>query len=309
MLALLGIAVVFAAVLGGFLMEQGNPWVLMQPAELVIILGAALGITLVSNPRELIRKMIRGAISTFRKPVHSSKSYLQSLRMLYEIFVFSQRGGGLTAIEADIETPDESPIFRNHPEFLKDKLTRDFVCDSLRIMVIGVTTPHELDLLMDLDIDVQRRGLHEPVNALSRMADSLPGLGIVAAVLGVVITMGAVGGAPEVVGQRIAAALVGTFLGILLCYGVVGPMAARLEGNTEMQAQYLQVLRIAMVAFARGSSPILAVEYGRRSIPIELRPSFVETETTIRRDAKIPPQRGVADARKDTKGPTTINAA
>jgi chemotaxis protein MotA len=142
---------------------------------------------------------------------------------------------------------------------------------------------------MELDIEVQRRGRHEPVNALHSVADALPGLGIVAAVLGVVITMQAIGGAPETVGQKVAAALVGTFLGILLCYGVVSPVASRLEKLGETEIQFLQVLRIAIVSFSRGAAPILAVEYARRSIPIELRPSFVEMETTIRREAKIPP--------------------
>ena len=165
---------------------------------------------------------------------------------------------------------------------------RDFVCDTLRMLVIGASGPHELDLLMDLDIDVQRRGNYEPVRALSSVADALPGLGIVAAVLGVVITMQAIGGAPETIGEKVAAALVGTFLGILLCYGVVGPVAARLENLSEAQTQFLQVLRIAIVAFARGASPILAVEYARRSIPVELRPTFLDLETTIRRDAQVP---------------------
>jgi chemotaxis protein MotA len=156
------------------------------------------------------------------------------------------------------------------------------------MLVIGVTTPQELDHLMDLDIEIQRRGDQEPVSALASIADALPGLGIVAAVLGVVITMQAIGGSPETVGQKVAAALVGTFLGILLCYGVVGPVAARLESLGEQHAQFLQVLRVAICSFVRGASPILAVEYARRSIPVESRPSFIELETTIRKHAKIP---------------------
>ena len=157
------------------------------------------------------------------------------------------------------------------------------------MLVVGLTTPSDLDQLMELDIEVQRRGRQEPVAALHAVADALPGLGIVAAVLGVVITMQAIGGAPEVVGQKVAAALVGTFLGILLCYGVVGPVAARLETLGETEAQLLHVLRIAIVAFARGASPILAVEYARRSIPVELRPSFLDMEIIIKREARIPP--------------------
>jgi chemotaxis protein MotA len=288
MLALIGIVLVFAAVFGGYLVEKGNPWVLMQPAELLIIGGAATGIILVSNPPGVIRKMVLGILMVFRPPRRGTKSYLRHLRMLYEIFVYSQRSGGIMQLENDVDSPEQSRIFSNHPEFLRDRGTREFVCDSLRMLVIGATTPHELDQLMDLDIEVQRRDRHDPVNALSAVAEALPGLGIVAAVLGVVITMGALGAAPETIGEKVAAALVGTFLGILLCYGVVGPLAARLESVSETQAQFQQVLRVAMVSWARGASPILAIEYARRSIPPELRPTFEEMETSIKRDAVIP---------------------
>jgi chemotaxis protein MotA len=288
MLALGGMLLVFAAVFGGYLLERGNPWVLLQPAELLIIGGSAIGIILVSNRPAVIRKMLRGVAATIRAPGPDRDTFLRHLRMLFELFTYSQRARGMVALESDVEDPSKSVIFSNYPEFLADGPVRDFVCDTLRMLVIGATAPHELDLLMDLDIDVQRRGCHEPVRALSSVADSLPGLGIVAAVLGVVITMEAIGGAPETIGQKVAAALVGTFLGILLCYGVVGPLANRLEGLSESQSQFLQVLRIAIVTFARGASPILAVEYARRSIPVELRPSFLDLETTIRRDAHVP---------------------
>jgi len=300
MLALIGIVAVFAAVLGGYLLEQGNPWVLFQPAELLIVVGAAAGIVLISNPPGLIRKMLAGVCDAFRPPLHGRKSLLLHLRMLYEVFGFIQRAKML-ALENDVETPEKSPIFSRYPEFLQDRETRDFVCDSLRMMVIGATTPAELDQLMDLDIDVQRRGRHEPVAALHTMADALPGLGIVAAVLGVVITMQAIGGSPESVGQKVAAALVGTFLGILLCYGVVGPLASRLESMGESQSQFLQVLRVAICSFVRGASPILAVEYARRSIPVESRPSFLELETTIRRDARIPAAPKIGDANQPSE--------
>jgi chemotaxis protein MotA len=288
MLAIIGIVVVFVAVLGGFLLERGNPYVLMQPAELLIVGGAAAGIVMVANPPDVIRKMWCGAVSAFRPAVHTPKSFLRNLRMLYEVFSYVQRAG-IIELETDVEDPEAGRIFANHPEFLADRPTREFVCDTLRMLVIGVTTAHELDQLMDLDIEVQRRGRQRPVNALSSVADALPGLGIVAAVLGVVITMQAIGGSPETVGQKVAAALVGTFLGILLCYGVVGPVAARLEYMGETEAQFQHVLRIAIVAFARGASPILAVEYARRSIPVELRPSFLDMEIVIRKEAKIPP--------------------
>ena len=307
MLAIVGIVLVFVAVFGGFLLERGNPYVLMQPAELLIIGGAAVGIALVANPWCVIRKMLRGAVATFRRSREDRPYFLRHLRMLYEVFVYSQRAGGIMALEKDVEDPEKSVIFARHPQFLKDRAMRDFICDSLRMLVIGVTSPHELDLLMDLDIDIQRRGRHEPVNALGAIADALPGFGIVAAVLGVVITMEAIGGAPETIGQKVAAALVGTFLGILLCYGVVGPMAARLENRNEAQTQFLQVMRTAIASFARGASPLLAVEYARRSIPVELRPSFVEMEVSIKREAKIPalpkgPESGAPQGAGDEPG-------
>jgi chemotaxis protein MotA len=288
MLAILGIGAVFLAVLGGFLLEKGNPWVLFQPAELLIVGGAAAGIVMVANPRAVIRKMWRGVVAAFRQPTRTPQIFLSHMRMLYEIFVYIQRAG-VMEFENDIDNPQQSAIFKNYPAFLADTSVRNFICDSLRMLVLGVTTAQELDQLMDLDIEVQRRGRQEPIGALSSMADALPGLGIVAAVLGVVITMEAIGGAPETVGQKVAAALVGTFLGILLCYGVVGPIAARLEHLSEAEAQFFQVLRIAIVSYARGASPILAIEYARRSIPEELRPTFVDMEISIKRDAKVPP--------------------
>ena len=288
MLALVGVIAVFVAVLGGYLLEKGNPWVLLQPAELLIVLGAAIGTILIANRPSLIRKMLAGARDAFVAPPYGREFLLRHLRMLYEVFGFVQRAG-IAAMENDVDEPENSQIFSRYPEFLRDRATRDFICDSLRMMVIGATAPHELDQLMDLDIDVQRRGRHEPVIALHTVADSLPGLGIVAAVLGVVITMQAIGASPETVGQKVAAALVGTFLGILFCYGIVGPVASRLESVGEEHAQFLQVMRVAICSFVRGSSPILSIEYARRSIPAEWRPSFVELETTIRRDAKIPP--------------------
>jgi chemotaxis protein MotA len=288
MVPILGIAVVFVAVLGGFLLAKGNPWVLLQPAELLIVGGAAAGIVMVANPWSVIRKMGKGALMVFRPEARTHHVFLRHLRMLYEVFLYSHRAG-IVEMEEEIDEPEKSRIFRNYPDFLADRPTRAFICDSLRMLVLGVTTAQELDQLLDLDIEVQRRGRNEPVTALSSMADALPGLGIVAAVLGVVITMEAIGGSPETVGQKVAAALVGTFLGILLCYGVVGPIASRLENLGEAEAQFFQVLRIAIVSFARGASPILAIEYARRSIPEEMRPSFSQMEISIRRDAKIPP--------------------
>ncbi len=287
MLAVAGIIVVFAAILGGYLLEQGNVYLLLQPAEILIVAGAAAGITVVANPPRVLRKIRQGIVRALRAPMLTRRSLLRYLLMLYEVFGYAQRGG-VTRLEEDVENPQASRIFSNYPEFLRDTGACAFLCDSIRMLVVGATTPAELDHLMDIDIDVQRRGDHEPAAALHALAEALPGLGIVAAVLGVVITMGSIGGSPETVGQKVAAALVGTFLGILLCYGVVGPLASRLEGIIEDRTQFLQIVRTAVAAYARGAVPILAVEYARRSIPIELRPSFLDFEAAVRRDAKIP---------------------
>jgi len=173
MLALLGIVLVFGAVFGGYLVEQGNPYVLLQPAELLIVGGAACGIVLVANPPAVIAKMVSGIFETFRAPRHNRQFYLRHLRMLYEVFTFVQRAG-IMAFEADVENPKDSRIFSNYPDLLRDRDTLRFICDSLRMLVIGVTTPHELDHLMELDVEVQRRGRHEPVNALAAVADALP---------------------------------------------------------------------------------------------------------------------------------------
>lgn len=269
------------------MLERGNPYVLMQPAELLIVGGAAAGIILVANPPAVIGKMRHGVAAIFGAPRYTRESFLRHLLMLFEVFVYGQKGG-IGSLDLDVEDPSKSRIFSKYPDFLRDEVARNFICDSLRMLVIGATAPNDLDHLMALDIDVRQRGDREPVTALSAVADALPGLGILAAVLGVVITMQAIGGAPETVGQKVAAALVGTFLGILLCYGLVGPVAARLEALAEQQTQFLEVMRAAMVSFARGASPILAIEYARRSIPVERRPSFVELEAIIRRKAKVP---------------------
>jgi chemotaxis protein MotA len=288
MLTLIGIVLVFAAVFGGFYLEKGNPYVLMQPAEILIICGAAMGTVLVANPPSVIRKMASGVVAAFRGSQLSSHALRQYLLMLYEVMTFARRSG-INQLERDFDNPAESRIFSKYPAFLADRPTCDFVCDTMRMIVIADTIPQELDRLMDLDMEVQRRGHQQPVAALAAVADSLPGLGIVAAVLGVVITMESIGGPTTQVGQKVAAALVGTFLGVLLCYGVAGPLAMRLEHVNERHTQLLQTARTGILAFAAGSSPILAVECARRSIPVELRPAFAEMEASIRRDARVPP--------------------
>jgi chemotaxis protein MotA len=281
MFVILGILGVLGAVLAGFMMEKGPLLVLMQPSEFVIIAGAAIGSTVAANPVRVLKKIVSGLMRTLAGSKMSKKIYLDTLKMMFTLFIKSRKDG-LVAIESDIEEPDKSPLFTKYPAFLKDHHTRDFVCDTLRMAITGGATAFDLDQMMELDMEVHHAGESQPVAALTTTADSLPGMGIVAAVLGVVITMSALGGPPEVIGQKVAAALVGTFLGILLCYGMVGPLAANMGKIVEDEHAYYHVLRVVMLSFIKGISPILAVEMGRRAIPAHLRPSFQEMEKACR---------------------------
>ena len=281
MFSIIGIVVVFGAIVGGYLMEKGNLLVLLQPAELIIIGGAALGTVLVGNPPYILKRIVGGVSAVFAGSKFTQKRYLDTLKMLYDLFNLARRSG-LAAIETDIEDPSKSKVFTAFPAIMKDHHVRDFICDTLRTASAGTVEPFDIDQMMELDMEVHHHGSSEPVAALATMADSLPGLGIVAAVLGVVITMGALGGPPEEIGHKVAAALVGTFLGILLCYGLMGPIAANMSKTADEEDAYYHVLRVCLMAFIKGLAPILAVEVGRRAVPGHVRPSFQELEKLCR---------------------------
>ncbi len=281
MFSIVGIIVVIGSVLGGFVMEKGKIPVLIQPAEFVTIVGSALGTVLAANPMHVIKGVIAGVLGVLKGGVVAEKRYVESLKMLFDLFS-KARKEGMVAIEADIEEPEKSPIFTKYPEFLKDHHVADFVCDTMRMAVTGGVKPFDVDQMMELDLEVHHHTSMAPTQALSSMADALPGLGIVAAVLGIVVTMGALGGPPAEIGHKVAAALVGTFLGILLCYGVVGPLAANMTKAIEEQHAFYHVLRVTLIAFIKGTTPILAVEMGRRAIPEHSRPKFATVEKACR---------------------------
>jgi chemotaxis protein MotA len=280
MFAIIGIVVVFGAVMGGYLMEHGNPKVLIQPAELIIIGGASIGTVLIANPLHILKKIAGGIGGVFAGSKFSKQFYLESLKMLYDLLNKARREG-LMSLENDVENPESSPVFSKYPKFLKDHHARDYICDTLRMAVSG-TEAFDLDQVLDLDMEVHHHHAAQPIASLSTMADSLPGLGIVAAVLGVVITMGALGGPPEEIGHKVAAALVGTFLGILLCYGLIGPIAASMAKIADEEHAFLHVARVMIISFLKGTAPIMAVEVARRAIPGHVRPSFKELEATCR---------------------------
>ena len=289
MFAIIGIVVVIGAVLGGFLLEKGPILVLVQPSEFLIIGGAAIGTLLSANPIHTLKAIMSGLMSVLKGSKFSKERYISSLKMLFTLFG-KARKEGWAGIESDIEEPEKSTVFSKYPEFVGNHHARDFVCDTLRMAITGGTSAFDLDQMMELDMEVHHAGETQTVSALTTVADSLPGLGIVAAVLGVVVTMSALGGPPEELGHKVAAALVGTFLGILLCYGVVGPLSSNLSKLVDDEHAYYHVLRVAMMSFIKGMSPLLAIEMARRAIPEHLRPGFAEVEKACRQKDEISAQ-------------------
>lgn len=300
MFAIIGIVVVFGCIVAGYLMEHGNLRVLLQPAELLIIGGAAAGTVLIANPLHVLKQIVGGLGSIFGAARYTRQRYIETLKMMFDLLNKARREG-LVALENDIEEPGKSAVFSKHKDFMNQHHAVSFVCDTMRMAVSGGVEVFDLDQMLENDMEVHHHDATQPVSALTTTADSLPGLGIVAAVLGVVITMGALGGPPEEIGRKVAAALVGTFLGVLLCYGLVGPLAARLGKTADEERAYLQVLRAVMIAFLKGIAPIMAVEIGRRAVPGHLRPSFTEVEKACRApkaeaEAPAPAEAGAAAA-------------
>jgi chemotaxis protein MotA len=285
MISIIGIIIVMGAIAGGYLMEHGKFLVLMQPAELLIIFGSAIGTVVVANPLPTLIKIGTGLMGVITGSPFTKAFYLENLKMIYELYNVARKSG-TAKLEEEVDNPTKSPVFSKYPKFLKSHHACNFLCDTLRMAVSGGVDPMEIDQMMEVDLEVHHRESGEPIAALTTMADSLPGLGIVAAVLGIVITMGSLGGPKEQIGEHVAAALVGTFLGILLCYGVFGPLASAMGKQNDAEGYYFGFLRMASIGFIKGLSPIMAVELARRSIPSGVRPSFQEVEGTCRGGAK-----------------------
>jgi len=282
MFVLIGLAVVFASIIAGYTMHGGQLLILFQVSEFVIIGGAAIGALLISNPPDMLRRIVQGVLATLRGNKLSKAAYLELLQFLFEIFQLAKREG-LIALEQHVENPHSSAIFSKYPTVLASHHAVDFFCDTMKVVLNGGVPPHDLEDLMELDLETIHQKESRAPAALITIADSLPALGIVAAVLGVVITMGKVDQPPEVVGHSVAAALVGTFLGVLLSYGVVGPIGRSLENLQAAEQRYLNCIKAAILAFVKGAPPVVAVEYGRRAIDPDFRPSFQETEEALKR--------------------------
>ncbi len=280
MVAIIGAIVVLACVLGGYAMEQGNFSVLIQPAELVIICGAALGGFIIQAPAKIIKLVFADLKKILSGKTYTKSDYVELLMLMSEIF-FKIRKEGLISIEEDVEKPHGSRIFQKYPKIAKNHHVMDFITDTLRTIMSTTMSHHDLESLLDAELETHHEEASTPSKVIGNVADSLPGLGIVAAVLGVVITMGKIDEPPSVLGHHVGAALVGTFLGVLLCYGYVGPVSKNLEALAAEDHQFFNVLKTILVAFVRGDAPQVSVEFGRRVVPGSQRPSFAEVETAM----------------------------
>lgn len=281
MFVIIGIVVVFGSVLAGYVMHEGQIGILIQPTEFIIIGGAAIGTLLIANPLPLTISVIKGALGTLGGSKINKEAFLEVLKLMYELFQLAKREG-LIALEPHIENPSGSSIMGKYKSFLANHHATDFLCDTLKVVLNGGVPAHDLEDLMDLDLETAHHEEMKAPTALNTVGDAFPGLGIVAAVLGVVITMGKIDQPPEVIGHSVAAALVGTFLGILLSYGLVGPISKNMEHIINANHHYMNCIKASVLAFAKGAPAVVAVEYGRRAIEPHERPSFKETEEAVK---------------------------
>jgi chemotaxis protein MotA len=276
MLLIVGALIVIGSVAGGYLMEGGHPLVLNQPSEFLIIGGAAVGSLLIGTPISVVKQLMGQIKGVFGAPA-GKPAYVDLLAMLFQIFKVAQQNG-VMALESHFEAPDKSSVMAKYPSFLARHEAVDFLADSIKVIIVGGIAPHDLEALMDQDLEVRHHGACRPAATLAKVADALPGLGIVAAVLGVVITMGAIDGPPAEIGHKVGAALVGTFLGILLSYGFTQPLAGSLEQRVAEDGIYEKCIKAGVLAMYKGLPPSVAIEFARRVLPEEIRPSFDETE-------------------------------
>jgi chemotaxis protein MotA len=278
---IIGIVIVLACVIGGFLMINGPLGVLMQPSEFVVIGGAAIGAMIAANPLKLLKLLASKIPLALKGSPYNKAGYSDVLKLQYEVFINAKKGG-LLSIEEDINTPAESPIFSKYPKILSNHHALEFFCDAMKMLVNGAAEPEELEIAMETELDTHHQEAAIVPALLNRVSDSLPGLGIVAAVLGIVVTMQHLDGPPEELGAHVGAALVGTFLGLLLSYGMVAPIAANIENLALDEAKYLECMKTGILAFANGAAPITAVEFARKTLFTGDRPVSAEIEPQLR---------------------------
>ncbi len=281
MFIIIGLVIVFGSILMGFMMEGGKIGALMQITEFIIIGGCGLGSMLMANPLPVVIHTLKAVIGLLKGSPYSKQNNMELLQMLYDMFMMARRDG-LVALDQHVEKPHESKFFVKYPFFNGNHHALAFLSDTMKVVISGAVANYDLSDLMDLDLEAGHQEIHHPAHILQSLGDSMPGFGIVAAVLGVVITMGAIGGPPEEIGRKVGAALVGTFVGILLAYGVFAPISAALEAQANAEEKYLGCIKCAVLSFARGDAPLTAVEFARRNIDPSVRPTFSEMEQGVK---------------------------
>ncbi len=281
MLTAIGLVVVISTVLGGFMMAGGSPGVLVHASEFVIIGGAATGILMSAAPTKVVIKLFKGALQALTGSGVGKKEYMELFHMLFETFSAMRKNGDM-ALEKDVDDPKSSAIFSKYPGFLKNHEACNLLCDSLRLIISGSANPHELENLIDEELATFDEESERPAALLVKVADALPGLGIVAAVLGIVITMQYLDAGPAVIGHKVATALVGTFVGILVSYGFLQPIATKMEMLHTEEKKYLECIRAGILAHLHGAAPIISVEHARRVCFSGERPSTSELEEACR---------------------------
>ena len=281
MIIIIGIIVVTASIIGGFLWGGGSLHALWHPNELLVIGGGALGGLIIMSPKKVLIDMAKGVMTCFKGAPYNRQAYDELLKVLYELFLLGRRNG-MIALEEHVMDPKNSAIFKKYPVFSGNHHAVEFLCGSLRPIIDGKIKPDQLRMLLDVEIDRMETEHHAPTSVLTKTADAMPGFGIVAAVLGIIITMASISGAVEVIGEKVASALVGTFLGILLSYGYMNPLATNLEFIGEAELDYTRCISACVVGFANGMAPITAVEIGRRGLSSELRPTADELEKMLK---------------------------
>lgn len=280
MLIIIGSIVVAASVLGGYMAHGGHLDVLWQPFEFLIIFGAAFGAFVIGSPKSVLKGSIKSIGPMMKGPRHTKKSYLELLSCLYSLFKLAKTKGDL-ALESHVEKPEESPLFQKFPGFAKDHHSLTFLCDYLRLLTLGTSNAHEVETIIDEEIEAHHKEHHSVAEAVITMADGMPALGIVAAVLGVIHTMGSITEPPEVLGKLIGAALVGTFSGVLLSYGFFAPYGRAIAAAYDAETEYLRCIKAALLAHMQGYAPQVSIEFARKILPGNVRPSFQEVEETV----------------------------
>jgi len=280
MFLIIGSVVVLACVFGGYMAGGGHMIVLFQPFEVLIIVGAATGAFIIANSPAVLKKTFASVLGLLKGPRYNKASYVELLSLLYQVFKLSKTKGML-ALESHVEKPEESSLFAQFPNFAKDHHAMVFLCDYLRMLTLGTDNANEVESIIDEELETHHKEQHVISDAVQTMADGMPALGIVAAVLGVIHTMGSITEPPEVLGHLIGGALVGTFMGVLLSYGFVAPTATALKNRFDAEAKYLQCIRSGLLAHMQGYPPAVSVEFARKALLSEVRPTFYEVEEAV----------------------------